>query len=166
MRRRGVLERLGVGTGAITVGALAGCLQDGVGGTDPEPDPDETGTIASKAITSTGFCAEGSEADQGATVSFTASGVEITGSVAASTPCFDAVFSTVEYATATELAVTIGLERQEGVCQDCLGRVDYAGTIEIDGTLPETVTVTHDHADGETEMTEETTENDAITASG
>ncbi|WP_226005213.1 hypothetical protein [Natrinema salinisoli] len=150
MRRRGLLERLGAGTGAITMGTVAGCLQAREGESDSETE--EPGTVVGQRVASESVCAEGSEADQDALVTITAAGVELSGSIESPTPCYDAALSTIEFVSASELAVTVGLEAQGGVCRDCLGRVDYTATIEIEGTIPETVTVTHDAADGETEI--------------
>ncbi|SEQ96452.1 hypothetical protein [Natrinema salaciae] len=168
MRRRGLLERLGAGTGATTVGAVAGCL--GTEGGEPEPGSEsgsgpksetgDPGTVVSSRISSEGVCAEGTDAGREAIVTITAAGVELTGSIEAPTPCSDASLSAIEFVTPAELAVTVGLEEQDGVCGDCLGRIDYAATIEIDGTLPETVTVTHDAVAGETTIENTTVESD------
>ncbi|WP_222920136.1 hypothetical protein [Natrinema sp. SYSU A 869] len=76
-----------------------------------------------KTITSTGVCAEGIEADQEACVAFATNRIEPVSSIPVLTPCYDAVLSTVEFVTSTELAMT------------------------------------HDHAAGETEITEEMTDN-------
>ena len=87
--------------------------------------------------------------ENAAEVSFTDSGASVTGKVAVSDPCHEAVFADVSVGDGA-LTVTIAAEATDAdTCQQCLGMVEYSAGFETANGVPSSVTVKHD-AQGET----------------
>ncbi|WP_439028404.1 hypothetical protein [Haloarchaeobius sp. DT45] len=156
MKRRALLKR----TAALAAtGALAGCVgDDSLGGVDdgtetetdtPTAKPTDTPTaepapkLDSQSIetTDTG-CGSGMDA----TVTFADSGVDVSGSVVASTPCHEAVLQDATFAAESKtLTVTVGVQDDgSDACTQCIAVVEYAATLGFTNGLPETVEVVHD----------------------
>jgi hypothetical protein len=70
--------------------------------------------------------------------------VTITGTLSASSPCHEAVFSELTL-DGDELGVTIDVKDTAGEtgCLTCIGEVTYEATIELDGVEATTATLTH-----------------------
>ena len=157
MNRRTFLSGTSV-LGALT---LAGCLADDELGSDtddtPTPDSadDATPAITGSSIerTATG-CAthEGDEGTQTPETEYarTSTGdstltVSVTGQLITSNPCYLPTIEALEYDDGTDrLTITVGTEREDGVCIDCVGVVEFAGTVEFEGGVPGDVAVVHD----------------------
>lgn len=79
-----------------------------------------------------------------ATVSFGDEAVHVDGTVMTPTPCFDL---SLHEAAVTEadgtLTVVVEAARQDGVCVECIGAVDYGATLEMTADYPDTVVVEH-----------------------
>ncbi|PSQ43790.1 hypothetical protein BRD17_05415 [Halobacteriales archaeon SW_7_68_16] len=130
MRRRSLLA-----TGATVLAGLAGCVADGSPGTSDDP----TVTEATVETTDTG-CGTG---DYAATIDRdeTAGTVRLTGALSASNPCHEA---TVETATIEDgrLVVRLGTRSTAAACVTCVGRIEFAATVTVDGPVPDRVSVT------------------------
>lgn len=147
MNRRTLLRR----TGALGALTLAGCMADddsssGADTPTPGTDDDVTPTITGSSIERTGNgCASGehgyasSSTDEGTlTVSFS-------GRVETGNPCYQPTVENTAYDDETDrLTVTVGTEAEDTVCVDCVGYVDFSGTVQFEGALPGDVAVVHD----------------------
>ena len=154
MQRRTALAS----TGGLAVTLLAGCLASGSdpsGGSpddgSPSEDPPDDGDPSEDDVTpvvvdrtieteNTGCM---SDEEDGVDVTFEADGVVLDGIAAAPTPCHEATIETAAAEDGT-LRVAIGLEREGGVCAECVGAIEYAATIDLDGADGlDTVVVEH-----------------------
>jgi len=170
MNRRDVLRRTIALAGA---GTLAGCLDEGSGdggdgddgsdgsdgsdggdgssGSDgatdtatPEPTPSLSGQEI--ATQNTGCMSDGAAS---ASVSSDSLTVTVSGAIEAPDPCHEATLVDASYdADADGLSVTVGTaEGESGVCQDCVGTVEYEATMTFEGRLPASATVAHEVGD-------------------
>jgi hypothetical protein len=81
--------------------------------------------------------------------------VTVTGTIEAPDPCHEATIVNATYdAEANALALSVGTESGDGMCQDCVGGVEYEATVTFDGALPASTTVDHEGTDGATIVTE------------
>jgi hypothetical protein len=162
MNRRDVLRRAGALAG---IGALAGCASDSNGsggnGGDETTDGDGSGggedtteaptstapptpSITSKALETTKQSCMSGESGS-ASVSADGMALTVTGTIKASNPCHEAVLAGATYsADKDHVEVTVRAESDgSGACQQCIGAIEYEGTVEFDGRLPAKAVVTH-----------------------
>jgi hypothetical protein len=166
MQRRDVLKR----TAALAAaGGLAGCTGgsgdgpdgnggDGGGGAeDPETDaPDPTATptpepqvASSEVLSSEGSCGEGNDAS----LTVEDGTVRVTGRIPAPDPCYRAELDRSAYdAGADELAVSMTVAQDGGMCQQCVASVEYEAVVRYEGSAPGSVSVAHDVGDGTTQV--------------
>lgn len=86
----------------------------------------------------------GSSAGQAATVSFDGERVVVDGAIATATPCRVVEIERVDYGEKqNRLTVEIGTSPSDEVCQQCLGTVRYAATIDFEHDLPGEIVVEH-----------------------
>lgn len=156
MRRRTLLGRAAA-LGAVGALGLAGCqgptnspgAGDGNGDGDsptaePSPTPRWEAPVADVRLRTTdGTCASGDE--PGAAVSFDeADGtLGIQGQVTAPTPCHRVHLDSVRFdEAAAELTVVLTTAPgDQDACVECVGALSFDATVEIAGSLPETVAV-------------------------
>ncbi|NHN41625.1 hypothetical protein G9C85_08245 [Halorubellus sp. JP-L1] len=140
MRRRALLRT----TAATTaLGAIAGCL-DGSGDDDSEtettatddgtttPATESTTTTPALEVTSRDIQTESTDcgSENAGSIEFTDSGADISGSVPANTPCYEAQYVN-ERVLGGVVEVTVGIQETDAEnCQSCLGQIEYAGTLE------------------------------------
>ncbi|MFQ3293832.1 MAG: hypothetical protein ACI8VE_000898 [Natrialbaceae archaeon] len=103
------------------------------------PDPEVTGT---DLTVTDRRC--GSSAGQAATVSFDGEQVIVDGTIATATPCRIVEVESADYSEKPD-RVTVGIETSpsDEVCQQCLGTVQYAATIDFEHDMPDEVVVEH-----------------------
>ncbi|MFC6729863.1 hypothetical protein ACFQDG_14520 [Natronoarchaeum mannanilyticum] len=157
MKRRTILRR----SSALGAAALAGCLSDAT--TEPgdpnESDPGDAGpdedaetedsdgvSVASVGVeTVASECASGDEdptADVRLVESETA--VRFSGLLTAGTPCHEVLVESAEYDESEDaLAIVLATERSDEPCQDCVGTLEYEGTVAFDGGLPDEAAVSY-----------------------
>jgi len=151
MKRRTILRR----SSALGAAALAGCLSEATpepdddpndsdpGDADPEEDADaedsEGVSVANVGVeTVASDCASGDEdptADVRLVESETA--VAFEGVLDAGTPCHEVVVESAEYDESDDgLTVVLATDRADEPCSDCVGALEYEGTVTFDGGLP------------------------------
>jgi hypothetical protein len=143
MDRRTFLSSCGVAA-SIAVAGCGGSNTDPAEGTGPGTTTAPVPSVTDRSIT-TGQTGCGTT-DGEASVSFDADElwVELSGTITASNPCHDATLAGATYdAEADTLTVTVGTESRDGICTECIGRVEYAGTVTFEGALPGRVVVDH-----------------------
>lgn len=135
MRRRDLI----VSTGGLAAALLAGCLASG---SDDPGEDDVTPAVVGHGIeTKETDCMD--EDGESVEVTFDADGVDIDGLATAPTPCHEATVESATVETGT-LRVEVGLERADGMCIECVGAVDYAARIDLEGADGvDTVVVEH-----------------------
>lgn len=79
--------------------------------------------------------------------------VVVSGTIWGSDGCAVPTLADVRYdGQADELSVTVTTKNRQTeepmACIQCIVELDYRATVEFDGGLPESVTVTHDHGEG------------------
>lgn len=146
MHRRNFLRRASA-LGALTLAGCMGDANDDTGSNStPTPTPaDEKPKVVDSSIetTATG-CTSGEDATATVDTDESTLTVSFTGQVTAGTPCHDATIEQTEYdADADELTVEVGTERRDETCVDCVGLIEFAGTVTFEGALPGDVTITH-----------------------
>lgn len=96
-------------------------------------------------------CGEGNEAS----IAFADGAVEIEGSLMASDPCHEAVLADVSVED-DELELTVGTEQvDEGMCAQCIARVDYEATVRFESESPSIAAVRHEGDEGTEEVARE-----------
>lgn len=151
MNRRTFLQ----GTGALGAFTLAGCIADDESGTpspgsgdDPTPDgaDDATPTVTDTAIERTdNGCASGEGAYASTSLDDEEMAVTFTGRITTGNPCYRPTIEGTEYdSEADRLTITVGAEAKDKVCVDCVGYIDFSGTVSVEGALPGDAVVAHD----------------------
>jgi len=85
----------------------------------------------------------------GATVSFADEAVTVDGSIVTATPCRKLAIETANVDEKTEqLTIAIGTSPSDGVCQQCIGAVEYEASIAFEHDLPSEVVVEHRSRNG------------------
>ena len=178
MQRRTLLRR----SAALGTIALAGCLangddsNDGGGetptdrddgtdapGTDtpgsdgPTPSPSPSGVDDSSIETTKTGCA--GEDTGSASVGFDPDTYRVTveGVLQAANPCHLAALESATYdgdTTVLELVVVATDDPDAEMCAQCLGAIDYAASVDLDGGLPGTVRVVHGTGENAETVTE------------
>lgn len=136
--------------GALT---LAGCIADdnaATGGGTPTPDDTTTATdlIVDATVERTDSgCSSGEEATATVSPDEAASAVTFSGHLVTGTPCHDVGISRTTYSHDDDrLVIDLGTERAETECADCVGWIDFEGTVDLDGDIPSRVIVSHDNS--------------------
>jgi hypothetical protein len=71
--------------------------------------------------------------------------VSFSGLVTASDPCHEPTLERAEYDSAADrLAIVVGTESTADACDDCIGNIEFAGTVKFEGGLPSEAYVGHD----------------------
>jgi len=110
------------------------------------PDPEVADTDL--AVTDRG-CA--SKAASGATVSFGDEAVTVDGSIVTGTPCRELSIEEATYdGDRDRLTVAVEASPSDGVCQQCIGAIDYEASIAFEHDFPTTVVVEHHSRDRKT----------------
>jgi len=150
-------------TGAAGVAGLAGCMADadetddsGSDGT-PTPTPADDGVDDEPAVVTSSIeqvasdCSSGEDATAAVSMDEEALTVTFSGQVTTGNPCHDVTLDSVEYdADADRLALVVGTEATDQVCVDCVGLLEFEGTVEFEGGLPGEAYVGH----GDTVLTD------------
>jgi len=163
MRRRKFL----ISASAVVSGLHAGCAAEGnqpppdtETPTDETPDPDPTSpspppesdrgvqpSVRGHHIETVDTSCMSEEAT-GIDVSFSETAVVVDGVAQTSTPCYEARIDSASV-SGGELLVTVGFDRDDGPCVECVGQLQYEATVELDTTDGiSAVTVVHDRTDG------------------
>lgn len=147
MNRRTFLRRSSA-LGALT---LAGCIaDDDTNGTNsgdtPTPDEPTSPEVVGSSIERTGKgCASAEHGQASASMNDSEMTVSFSGRIITATPCYSPTLESVEYdAESDTLTITVGAEQKDKVCVDCVGEVQFSGTVEFEGGLPGDVTIVHD----------------------
>ncbi|MEF8785756.1 MAG: hypothetical protein V5A45_07460 [Haloarculaceae archaeon] len=151
MDRRKFLRRSSA-LGAIT---LAGCMADAndnanTGNGTPTPDESESDDISivdSSVERTDSGCSSGEDPTATVSIDPESNAVTFSGHVVTGTPCHDIELSRATYNHDDgRLTVDLGTERADKTCVDCVGRIDFDGTVDLDGGVPSRVVVSHDDA--------------------
>ena len=151
MIRRTFLRR----SSALGAIALAGCLAEtndnaSAGNETPTSDESESAdiSIADSSVERTDSgCSSGEDPTATVSIDPESNAVSFSGHVVTGTPCYDIEITRVEYNSDDDwLTVDLGTEREDKPCVDCVGRVDFTGTVDLDGGVPSRVTVSHDES--------------------
>ena len=148
MNRRTFLS----GTGALGALTLAGCMadDDSDGDTGDTPSPaggdDPTPAITGSSIERTdNGCASGDSDYASTSMDENAMTVTFSGRVETGNPCHQPTLEATTHDTkADRLTITVGIEAENGVCVDCVGYIDFSGTVAFEGGLPGDATVVRD----------------------
>jgi hypothetical protein len=157
MDRRKFLRR----TSALGALTLAGCMADDEtgGATDDTPTPDSTDdvmpAISDSSIERTGKgCAfhQGDEGTQTPETEYARTStddskltVSFDGQLITPTPCYLPTIEDTEYDTESDrLTITLGTEKEDDVCVECVGVVEFSGTVKFENGVPSDVVVVHD----------------------
>jgi hypothetical protein len=98
----------------------------------------------------------------GATVSFADEAVTVDGSIVTATPCRKLAIETAKFDETTgQLTIAIGTSPSDGVCQQCIGAVEYEASIAFEHDLPGEVVVEHRSRNGSRTVATASRENDA-----
>ncbi|WP_424001035.1 hypothetical protein ACOZ4I_15270 [Haloarcula salina] len=147
MRRRQFVRCVGV----VGAGALTGCLGDDSGTGETPTDQSADGpTVTDTQFTVTGR-ASGTQVSD-ATISFEDERIVVEGTIWGANGCKTAELVDAAYdGDADELTVAVAVTDREGAgggCTQAIVEIDYRAVVTVDGGLPGSVTVTHDHGDG------------------
>lgn len=148
MDRRTFLRRSSA-LGAIT---LAGCMADAndnanTGNGTPTPDESEADdiSIADSSVEQTDSgCSSGEDPTASVSIYPESNAVTFSGHVVAGTPCHDIAISRATYNHDDgRLTVDLSTERADKPCVDCVGRIDFDGSVDLDGGVPSRVIISH-----------------------
>jgi hypothetical protein len=148
MDRRKFLRR----TSALGALTLAGCIADeeANGTTTNTSTPGSTGDVT-PAVTGSSIertdngCASGHSDYASTAIDDGTMTVTFSGRVTTGNPCHQPTLERTTYdAEADTLTVALGTEAEDGVCVDCVGYVDFSGTVEFEGDVPGDVEIVHD----------------------
>jgi hypothetical protein len=157
MDRRKFLRR----TSALGALTLAGCMadDDANGTTDDTPAPSSSNdvmpAISDSSIERTGKGCASHQGDEGTQTPETEYArtstdesmlsVSFDGQLLTPTPCYLPTIEDTEYDTESDrLTITLGTEKEDGVCVECVGVVEFSGTVEFENGVPGDVVVVHD----------------------
>ena len=139
MKRRAILCSIGLA-------ALAGCVGDG--------GPSST-TVTDAELQVAGID-PGDQVDD-ATVSAEDGTVTVEGTIWGPDGCATAELERADYdADSDELTVAVATARRGDVgdvCTQAIVEIEYRVTVSVEGAVPGTVVVTHDHGDGPEQVT-------------
>ncbi len=151
MNRRTFLRN----TSALGAVGLAGCMADADdnennSGDDGTPTPDssdddETPTVVDSSVELVNAgCSDGDDPTASLSMDEETLTVSFSGQFTASDPCHDVMLDRAEYDDdADRLAIVVGEESTDEACVDCVGLIEFEGTVEFEGGLPSEAYVGH-----------------------
>lgn len=148
MDRRKFLRR----TSALGALTLAGCIADEeANGTTTDTPTPGSGTDVTPEVTGSSIertdngCASGESDYASTSTDDDTMTVTFSGRVTTGNPCYQPALERTTYdAEADSLTIAIGTDAEDGVCVDCVGYVDFSGSVEFEGDVPGDVKVVHE----------------------
>ncbi|WP_135533939.1 hypothetical protein [Halostella pelagica] len=108
--------------------------------------------VTARSISTTNTDCQSSGDSETASVSFGDGQVDLSGVVSAPDPCHEAAFESAKY-DGDEFVVVIGVASNGKACMQCVGVVEYEGSVGFEEGVPETVTVKHRRQEETTTVT-------------
>jgi len=138
-------------TGAIGAAGLAGCMADADDAGDdptettaPGSGDDEPAIVSSSVELVDASCSSGEDSSASLSMDEETLTVSFSGQVTTSNPCHDVTLERAEYdADEERLAIVVGTEATDEACVDCVGLVQFEGTVEFENGLPGEAYVGH-----------------------
>jgi hypothetical protein len=167
MKRRTILRR----ASALGLVATAGCLSGATPGTDSNDDRNESGedqsgddrtesgddapetkAVADATVETVATRCASDEAPTGTvSVDEAATAVTFSGVLTAGTPCHEVVVDDTEYhdeydAEGDRLGIVLATDPVGEACVECVGALEYEGSVSLEGELPADAYVAHGDA--------------------
>ncbi|WP_302081864.1 hypothetical protein [Salinibaculum rarum] len=132
-------------SGALSVGSLAGCIVDNPTAVGNEPTDDSVSITDSTVERTESGCSSGADPTASVSIDDDSNVVSFSGHLVAGTPCHNVSIARATYNRDDDwLTVDLGTERAANACIDCIGRIDFDGTVDFAGGVPSRVTISHD----------------------